>query len=191
MPRKVARDPRVQRDPGLSRADRALTDRTVIEDREVTELERLDAFRQSLHNSALPNLPKIPGYHVCWLTTSNPRDSVHARLRWGYELIRSAEIPGWDHVTLKSGDWEGCIGINEMVAAKIPLNLYEAYMREAHYDQPLAEEEKLNATTDAIIEQAQSIAKSRQTALHKEEGTAAIGKNSPPPPSFAEELGES
>lgn len=188
--RVVARSPRLERDPGLSRQDRSETDRNVTEDREMTDSDRLDMFRSSFFNSALPNLPRIPGYHTCWLTTTNPRDPIHARLRLGYSLVKASDVPGWEHASLKSGDWIGCIGVNEMLAAKLPLNLYESYMREAHYDQPLQEEEKLNAATEDVVMQAQSIAKSRQKTLSLEEGSAEIGKNRPSVPSFAREAGD-
>lgn len=190
MVRKVARSSRQERDPGTSRQDRSMTDRNVVEDRELTETERLDMFRTSFFNSALPNLPRIEGFHVCWLTTTNPRDPIHSRLRLGYQLIKADDVPGWEHSSLKTGDWVGCIGVNEMLAAKLPLNLYEAYMREAHYEQPLREEEKLNAATEDVLMKTQSMAKSRRTSLTKEDGSEELGRDAPQVPSFAVEAGD-
>lgn len=190
MVRKVSRSSRQERDPGTSRQDRQMSDREVIEDRELTEEERLDMFRTSFFNSALPNLPRISGFHVCWLTTTNPRDPIHARLRLGYQLIKAEDVPGWEHSSLKTGDWIGCIGVNEMLAAKLPIDLYEAYMREVHYEQPLQEEEKLNAATEDVLMKTQSMAKSRRIALMKEEGSEELGKDAPRVPSFAVEAGD-
>jgi len=34
-------------------------------------------------------------------------------MRLGYELIRADEIPGFEHLGLKSGDYPGVIGVNE------------------------------------------------------------------------------
>ena len=50
----------------------------------------------------------------------------------------------------------GCIGVNEMVAFKLPVRLYELYMHEAHVERPLQEEGKLADTADFIRQQAQS-----------------------------------
>jgi hypothetical protein len=60
-----------------------------------------------------------------------------------------------------------------MVAAKIPMHLYEAYMQEAHHDAPLNEEKRLRAVTEVIAEQAKS-----QTgkAPMVGEGTLQLGK---------------
>lgn len=143
-PRKRNTDTRLgDRELGDLRESRAMNDRATTENRELTDSQRLDEFRSQFFQSALPDLPKIPGYHVCWLTTTNPRDSIQGRMRLGYEPIRAEEIPGWEHASLKSGDWEGCVGVNEMVAFKLPEHLYEQFMRYNHFDQPNEEEEKL------------------------------------------------
>ncbi len=139
-----------------SRQDRRLNNREVTGDRKMSDEERLAEFRKSFYNSVLPDLPVIPGFHTCWLTTTNPRDSLAARARLGYEPIRSEEVPGWEFVTLKTGDYAGCIGVNEMIAAKVPLELYEAYMYEAHHVQPLQEEQKLS--TDYVEELKENVA---------------------------------
>lgn len=110
--------------------------------------EFLRVFAESHLNSVLPNLPEIPGFHVCWLTTSNARDSIPMRLRQGYKLLQTADFPDFKDVSLKTGDYAGHIGINEMVAAKLPQRLYKAFMRLNHHDSPLSEEDKIRATID-------------------------------------------
>jgi hypothetical protein len=152
-------------------SDRALDERE-HGDRELSDDERLELFRLSLFQNQLPSLPQIPGFHMCWLTTANPRDSIQGRLRLGYTLVRAAEMPGWEHSVLTGGQFEGCVGVNEMVAAKLPLRLFEMYMTEAHHNQPLAEEGKLRATLDAIRDQARG----KGAALTLEEGMAALGQ---------------
>lgn len=134
--------------------DRRAQDRAVTEDRDLTEADRLQMFRERLFNDALPDLPHLPGYHVCWLTTNNNRDPVHKRLQLGYELIRADEIPGMEYSSLKTGEYAGCVGMNEMVAAKIPSTLYQAFMQEVHHRQPLEEEEKIRQAIEAAQEQA-------------------------------------
>lgn len=121
----------------VDRSTRAGEERHLSEDRNLTDPERLEVFKQRFAQAELPDIPPIPGFHVCWLTTTNPRDPVHGRLRLGYELLRAEEVPGYEYVSLKTGEYAGCIGINEMVAAKLPEALYQMFMQSAHHDQPM------------------------------------------------------
>lgn len=182
-------DTRLNSDQKGARASRHAKDRKVTQNRKLTDAERVDEFRQQFFQSALPDIPKIEGYHVCWLTTTNPRDPIHSRMRLGYEPIRAEEIPGWDHSSLKTGEWIGCIGVNEMVAFKLPLNLYEQYMRINHHEQPLQEEEKLNAALRAMEAEMRGASKSGKVKLITEDGTAELGQ-APEPPPFAAQTGE-
>lgn len=178
--------------PSKARQSRAAGDRKVAAThRTLTDEERLDTFRKSFFQSVLPDLPPIPGYHVCWLTTTNPRDSIPGRIRLGYEPVRQEDVPGWEYASLKSGDFKGCIGVNEMIAFKLPMSLYESYMREAHHIQPLYEEQKLSSVLDVIREEAAAAAKSgsRGIKFELEEGMAELGQDLDPG-SFAENLGE-
>jgi hypothetical protein len=119
---------------------------------ETPDDEFLAAFMDSLDQSVLPNLPKMPGYHVCWLTTSNPRDTVPNRLRMGYELITDRMVPGFEGASPKSANYPGVLTVNEMVAARIPTRLYNRMMQHVHHDMPLSEEEKLRAKVESIKE---------------------------------------
>lgn len=148
-------DDRLKKELGDSRQSRAAVDRTVTENREISEDERLEMFRMNLYNDALPSIPDLPGYHVCWLTTTNKNDTIQMRLRLGYELIRGDDVPGMDLVTQKTGEYAGCVAVNEMIAAKLPLSLYHRYMQEAHHDAPLREEDKLAETAEIMREQAE------------------------------------
>jgi hypothetical protein len=125
------------------------------------------------------------------LTTTNPRDSIPGRVRLGYEPVLVEDVPGWEYAALKTGDYVGCIGVNEMIAFKLPMHLYEAYMREAHHIQPLYEEEKLSSVLDVIREEAAMAAKSgsRGIKFEMEDGMAELGQDLDPG-SFAENLGE-
>lgn len=149
--RKVVKRVRGQSE---SRSDRRSSDRPNSQNREVTDAERVDMLRRTFFQSALPDIPPIEGYHVCWLTTQNPRDPVHGRLRLGYELIKASEVPGFDHLGMKSGDFPGVVAVNEMIAAKLPLHLYDAFMREVHYEAPLREEEQIYARAMEVSEEA-------------------------------------
>lgn len=146
-------DERLKKNAGMIRESREAADRATTENREISDDERVEMFRQQFHQSALPDLPKMSGWHTCWLTTTNPRDSIHARMRLGYEPIKPEEVPGWEYASIKTGEWQGFIGVNEMLAFKIPQSLYERYMHEAHYEAPMREEEKLSDTARGIAEQ--------------------------------------
>lgn len=181
MARKVIRDARLG---SKARRDRGLDKLKAADSRLLDDQERLNEYRMSLYQSVLPNLPKIKGYHVIWLTTNNPSDSIPARMRLGYEPIKPSEIPGFEGWTLKSGEYAGLIGINEMVAFKLPLHLYEMYMREAHHDAPMLEEQKLEDALEAVREQALQTAKRGRKAVkiyEVEEGTENIVEDRPAP----------
>jgi hypothetical protein len=166
-------DERLKKAADEGRTNRVMQDRAVKSDRSVSDNDRIEMFRQQHYQSSLPDLPKIAGYHTCWLTTSNPRDSIHLRMRLGYEPIKPEDIPGWEYATLKTGDWAGFIGVNEMLAFKLPITLYEAYMTEAHHEAPMREEEKLSDTAEFLEKQARAV-KSR--ILDRGDGSAEIGE---------------
>ncbi len=169
-------DERLKKSVGAGRKSRAVEDRTFTENREVTEDERVELFRQQFFQSSLPDLPPIDGFHVCWLTTTNPRDSIQMRIRLGYEPVKPEDVPGWEYATLKTGDWVGFIGINEMLAFKLPLSLYEKYMREAHHDAPMREEEKLTETAEFLEQQARA----SKSKLSMGDGNMEIGEDREP-----------
>lgn len=169
-------DERLKKSAAEGRDNRAMQDRAVTENRQISDDERVEMFRQQFFQSSLPDLPKIPGWHMCWLTTTNPRDSIQTRIRLGYEPVKPEDVPGWEYATLKTGDWAGFIGVNEMLAFKLPMSLYEKYMCEAHHNAPLREEEKLTDVTDMLEAQARS-SKSRLTLG---DGTAEIGQEREP-----------
>ena len=148
-------DERLKKELGVGRQSREMVDRQVTENREVTDDDRLEMFRMQMHNDALPDLPDIPGYHVCWLTTTNSRDPIQRRMRIGYEPIKAEDVPGMEFSSVKTGEWSGVIGVNEMLAFKLPMSLYQKFMQEAHHDAPLREENKLAETADIMRQQAE------------------------------------
>jgi hypothetical protein len=148
-------DERLKKELGVGRQSREMEDRQVTQNREVTDDDRLEMFRAQLFNDALPDLPNIPGYHMCWLTTTNPRDPIHRRIQLGYEPIKASEVPGMEFASVKTGEWAGMIGVNEMIAFKLPEALYQRFMQEAHHDAPLREENKLAETAEIMRQQAE------------------------------------
>jgi len=103
----AADDVRLKTELGAGRADRETEDRKVTENREVTDDDRLEMFRQQLFNDALPDLPNLAGWHVCWLTTTNSRDPIHRRMQLGYQPVTSAEAMGLEYATQKLGSGSG------------------------------------------------------------------------------------
>lgn len=126
---------------GASRNDRATTDeRSITGDREVTDIIRGSERRALLRdtNTLLPPPPAVDGYHSFWATTTNTKDTVESRQRLGYTFITRAEAPsGYDLGTLKSGDsTTDRIMCNEMVAMKIPLDIWKEDMMDLHHTMP-------------------------------------------------------
>jgi hypothetical protein len=161
-----------------SRLTRKASDRKVTEDRQLSDDDRLEMFRQQLFNDALPDLPDIPGYHMCWLTTQNPRDPIHRRMQLGYEPVKPEEVPGMEYASIKTGEWAGFIGVNEMLAFKLPMSLYEKFMQEAHHDAPLREENKLAEVAEMMREQAERAGSS----MYEGDGMSEMRENNPRAP---------
>lgn len=140
-------DERLSKQTVSTRASRASQDRPATEDREFTDAERLDMFRQATAQAILPDIPPIPGYHVVWLTSANPKDTLHARKRQGYSPVTSEDVKGYEFVSDKGTESDGLIRVNEMVAFKLPIHLYNLYMRELHHDEPFRQEGRI---TDGV-----------------------------------------
>lgn len=186
---KLVKSSRLKRESGDSRVGRESQTRATKKNRKLKDSRRLDMFRQQFYQASLPDLPKIKGFHVCWLTTTNPRDPIHSRMRLGYTPIKDSEVPGYSSLKITSGEHAGCIGVNEMVAFKLPLALYKAYMKEAHHTQPLDEERKLRAAVDLANESLAAQGLGRKTQVVEADGNAELGR-SRKSPNFAQSIGE-
>jgi len=174
-------DERLKKELGAGRRSRELDDRSVSEDRVATEDDRLKMFQQQMYSDALPNLPEIPGYHTCWLTTTNPRDPIHTRIMWGYEPIKAQDVKGLEYLSLKTGEYSGMIGVNEMVAFKLPLSLYEKMMQIAHHERPAEQENMIASTIESQREQAERSG----GRLQMGDGMSELGRNIPAKGVFA------
>ncbi len=137
---------------GEARADRLSSDRQVTENRENTDdlrmQERLAVLRDV--NTKLPQAPEIPGYHTCWLTTTNQSDSLEYRMRLGYELVKPEELPGFAApVSQQSGQVStDRIMVNEMVLGKLPIEFAKAYLHEVHHRLPTEQLEGLKRSVE-------------------------------------------
>jgi hypothetical protein len=112
--------------------------------------ERAEAFRDKWQNSALPDLPGgvIPGFHLCWLSTTNNYDSIDKRMALGYEPVKAAELgKGFEALgKMSSGKFEGCVSCNEMVLFKLPEDIYQEVMRMLHLEDPLEHQRNITAS---------------------------------------------
>lgn len=186
----AAEGPYRQRDIGDMQYDRPGGEEDVLnreasgherDDFEYTDEQRLDMFRLQMFQNSLPQLPPLPGFHVCWLTTTNPRDTIRMRMTLGYKLLQASDFPGWDQHGMPGGEFAGAISVNEMVAAALPIRLYQMYMKEAHHDAPLREEGKLRQDLQSIAAQGMS----QNVPLIMDPHTAALGLNTPRQPRFS------
>ena len=112
--------------------------------------ERAEAFRDKWQNSALPDIPggTIPGFHLCWLSTTNNYDSIDKRMALGYEPVKAAELgKGFEALgKMSSGKFEGCVSCNEMVLFKLPEEIYQEVMRMMHLEDPLEHQRNITAS---------------------------------------------
>jgi hypothetical protein len=143
---------RIKRDLDDRMAERAqeVMDRaTVADPDEKARRERLDAFRDRWQNSALPDIPKdiIPGFHLCWLSTTNTYDSIDKRMALGYEPVKASDLgKGFEGLgKMSSGKFEGCVSCNEMVLFKLPEDVYQEVMRMLHLEDPLEHQRNITA----------------------------------------------
>ena len=107
-----------------------------------TSKERRKMFRE-FTQEALPTPPATPGWHYCWLSMTNQYDPIYKRMRLGYEPVKADELPEFNHLRVKSGEYENSITVNEMILFKIPQELYQEIMEENHHYRPLEEEERV------------------------------------------------
>ncbi len=112
--------------------------------------ERRKAWSDEWTQSALPKTPEIPGWHLCWLSTTNSYDSIDKRMRLGYVPVKADELTGFDTYRVKSGENIGFIACNEMVLYKIPMDLYQDVMLQMHHEKPMEEADKIRVQAENL-----------------------------------------
>ena len=149
----MATNPRIKRDLEDRLLDRVeeTKERIANDDPEtLSKKERVAAFRDKWQNSALPDLPNgvLPGFHLCWLSTTNTYDSIDKRIALGYEPVKASDLgKGFEGLgKMSSGKFEGCISCNEMVLFKLPEEIYQEVMRMLHLEDPLEHQRNITAT---------------------------------------------
>jgi hypothetical protein len=101
--------------------------------------------------SALPSVPEMKGWHLCWLSTTNSYDSIDKRIRLGYSPVKAEELPGMDNNKVKAGEHAGFISCNEMLLYKIPNELYQDVMAHFHHEAPLEEANKIRLQAEQVV----------------------------------------
>ncbi len=120
------------------------------EEKFMSAQERRKAWSDEWTQSALPKTPEIPGWHLCWLSTTNSYDSIDKRMRLGYVPVKADELTGFDTYRVKSGENIGFIACNEMVLYKIPMDLYQDVMLQMHHEKPLEEADKIRVQVENL-----------------------------------------
>ena len=133
---------RIRKD-AASREDRAMSDRAITQRRQLTDGERVELLKRANFQSSLPNLPRIPGYHVCWVSTTHPSDTPQGREQLGYTFIERHEVPEFTYTDQQSADFPNAVTWREMVGMKIPLSTYQLFMEELHHNEPARNEESI------------------------------------------------
>jgi len=146
-------DDRLKRNNPANRSARAQEDasRRAPEEQFVSSEERRRAFRSEWLQEALPTPPEIPGFHLCWLSSTNQYDPIHKRTRLGYTQVKADELPGFDTYKVKSGEHEGFVACNEMLLFKLPMDIYQDLMSEMHHYAPLDEQEKIQVQQEQLM----------------------------------------
>jgi hypothetical protein len=137
-------DERLKKDSGAAirgSRDSADVDRVQQDGLALSAEERRRMLRQDWVQEVLPTPPKIPGFHCCWVSTTNSTDPVYKRLQRGYVPVKSSEVPGLgSQFTVSGGEFDGCVACNEMLLFKISEEVYNDLMTIYHHDIPMEQE---------------------------------------------------
>ena len=162
------------------RENRASLDksREAPEDNFVSADERRKMWKDEWTQSALPAVPEMKGWHLCWLSTTNSYDSIDKRIRLGYVPVRAEEVPGMENNKVKAGEHTGFISCNEMLLYKIPMDVYQDVMAHFHHEAPLDEANKIRSQAESV---GGRDSKGRQLGSFEGDGLDNIDKPIPAP----------
>jgi hypothetical protein len=124
--------------------------RAAPEEAFISKQERRKMWSDEWTQSALPKVPEIPGWHLCWLSTTNGYDSIDKRMRLGYVPVKADELPGFDNYRVKAGEDIGFIACNEMRLYKLPMEVYQEVMTQMHHDAPNEESDKVQVQIEQL-----------------------------------------
>jgi hypothetical protein len=124
--------------------------RAAPEEAFISKQERRKMWSDEWTQSALPKVPDIPGWHLCWLSTTNGYDSIDKRMRLGYVPVQADELPGFDNYRVKAGEDVGFIACNEMRLYKLPMEVYQEVMTHMHHEAPNEESDKVQVQVEQL-----------------------------------------
>ena len=153
--------------------------RTAPEEKFMSSQERRKMWNDEWAQSALPKLPELPGWHLCWLSTTNSYDSIDKRIRLGYIPVKAEEFPGYENYRVKAGEHVGYIACNEMLLFKIPMEMYQDIMLQMHHELPMAEADKVRVQAENL--QGARDSSGRQLGRVEGEGFGDMDRNVPTP----------
>ena len=139
-------DERLKKDSGASaRAsrDNADADRVTQDGSTLSAEQRRRLLRAEWVQEVLPTPPAIPGFHLCWVSTTNSTDPISKRMQIGYTPVKLSEVPGFSQYRVQAGEFEGCVACNEMLLFKIPMERYNDLMTIYHHDMPNEQEQAI------------------------------------------------
>lgn len=162
------------------RQDRSSEDATrrAPEDKFISSQERRKMWSEEWTQSALPKLPSLDGWHLCWLSTTNSYDSIDKRIRLGYVPVKHEDVQGFENYRVKAGEHVGFIACNEMLLFKIPMERYQAVMAHFHHEAPLEEANKIRLQAE---QQVGRDSRGRPLGMTEGEGLDNIDKPIPTP----------
>lgn len=146
-------DSRLKRSSGAGRESRAAqnADRSPADEKLASTMARRKMFRDEFMQESLPKVPDDPNWHYCWLSTTNAYDTIHKRMRLGYQAVTTDDLQGFEHLKVKSGENIGHISINEMVLYRLPMEIYQDYMLETHHFAPIEESDKIRTQQEQLL----------------------------------------
>ncbi len=153
------------------------------EDQFISAQERRKMWSEEWTQSALPKLPNMDGWHLCWLSTTNSYDSIDKRIRLGYVPVKSDELPGYENYRVKSGEHAGFISCNEMLLFKLPMDIYQEVMAHHHHDKPQEEADKIRVQLESL--QGTRDSNGRRLVDVEGEGIGSIDKQPSKTPVFS------
>jgi hypothetical protein len=153
--------------------------RAAPEEAFISKQERRRMWSDEWTQSALPKVPDIPGWHLCWLSTTNGYDSIDKRMRLGYVPVKADELPGFDNYRVKAGEDIGFIACNEMRLYKLPMEIYQEVMTQMHHEAPNEESDKVQVQVDQL--QGNRDSSGRSLGSVEGEGFGNLNRNVPTP----------
>jgi len=107
---------------------------------------RHEDVQQMLRDNALqqrlPDPPPRKGIHWFWASLTNTANSIMWYMRLGYKPVKFEEMPGWADANMrgKSGEFAGCITVEEMLLMRGDEKAYQRFMQIVHHDKPMEEQ---------------------------------------------------